>query len=208
MTGIMGSHWRCESTADETFFCPHCSRERTGDVRKLVRWLSLFDRSVLFLGDAGHYITCRVCRRTYDRSEVGAGTGGERNPGPMAEDERAILSVVAAVIYSDSSIRSVEKRAARAVIRRYTGRDLDAGAVTQLVRTSRERWGDPVDGLRRLACLLDESAKRRIVAAAYLVSEADREIHPEESRLLMRIGDALELAPRVVRDAMKEARGG
>lgn len=219
MAELIASRWICAASGRQSFHCPFCGTLRDGEVRTLSRWLAVLDLPVLLVRRVGPFLSCEACRRTYrlnaelERFEPpGAGHGGTTGaPGDggsgrvLSLDERAILSVVGAVIFSDSSVRPAEKRAARAVIFRYTGRDLDAAALALLLRTSRERWGDPVRRLRRLACLLDESAKRRIVSAAYLISGADQELHPEEGRLLMRIGEALELPPRVVRAAMAEA---
>lgn len=125
---------------------------------------------------------------------------------PRSEDERAILGIVAAVIFSDSRIRATEKRAARDVIRRYAGLELRASELESLLRGARRRWGEPVDRLQRLSTLLDDASKRRIVEAAYLVSTADRELHSQESRLIDRIGEALDLPPREVTRAIQRAR--
>lgn len=209
MSALLGSRWTSERLDSLSFHCPFCGGVRDGVAWGLRRWVAVLDRPLLSLGDGGRYLRCGHCHRTYDELELQAspvpdGPGGADRT--LSEDERAILSVVAAAIFSDSSIRQSEKRAARTVIRRFTGRDLDAADLRALLRTARQRWGDPVGRLRRLACLLDDSAKRRIVAAAYLVSGADRELHPEETRLLMRMGEALEMTPLSVRQAMREAR--
>lgn len=218
MEELIASRWVCAASGRQSFHCPFCGGLREGEVRTLSRWLAVLGLPVLLLGRVGPFLFCPSCRRTYRRtaelerierpgvSGTSGAPGGAGSGRVLSLDERAILSVVGAVIFSDSSVRPVEKRAARAVIFRYTGRDLDAAALALLLRTSRERWGDPVRRLRRVACLLDESAKRRIVSAAYLISGSDRELHPEEGRLLMRIGEALELPPRAMRAAMAEAR--
>lgn len=205
MPDLFGSYWRCESGEERTWRCPRCGEECRGPERKLRRFLTLFDRSLLSLEEVDGFVRCGACGRTY-RSAVVDGAK-QRSHAPLSEDERAIHTVVACVIYSDSSVRSVEKRAARDVIRRFTGQDLDSAGLKQVLRTERIRARDPVQHLRRLECLLDDAAKRRIVAAAYLVSGADREIHRAESRLLMQIAEALNLAPREVHAAMQEAAG-
>ena len=233
MPALIGSHWTAEPLEPVPFDCPHCGDATRGVAWRQRRWVAVLARPLMSLGPGARYIRCERCGRTYDElllraqppasaappanhtdvgvghAERGADRGADRGGDQvMSEDERAILSVVAAVIFSDSAIRRSEKMAARTVIRRFTRRELDAAGLNALLRTARQRWGDPLGLLRRLAGLLDEAAKRRIVAAAYLVSASDRELHPEETRLLMRMGEALKMTPSSVMRAMREARDG
>lgn len=205
MTSVFGDQWARELAGHRGWCCPRCGDERVVEEWKLRRSLTLFDRKLLSLKDPRRYLNCEECGRTYLSTVVEPAE--ERPNRPLSEDERVILAVVAKVIFSDSSVRAVEKRVALRVIQRYTGRELDAPGLDRVLKTARLRWRDPLPRLRRLACLLDGAAKRRIIAAAYLVSGADRQIHREESRLLMQMGEALDLAPREIRAAMQEATG-
>ncbi len=153
-------------------------------------------------GSPATYLTCGDCGRSWAAAELDVPGGA------ASEDERALRAVVAAVVFSDLSIRPTERRMVGRVVERYTGESLDEAGVENLLRTARARWGDPLARLGRLAAVLHPRAKRQIVGAAYLVCTADREMHPEESRLLVRIGEALDMAPREVRAAIEEAKGG
>jgi uncharacterized tellurite resistance protein B-like protein len=219
MTAIFDTVWTCQSLGEEPFDCPHCGEERDAARAVSRPYLALFGRPLLSLRGEAEYWTCQHCGRTYDRRHLEPGAAAGPDPGSefpvrgvagelvtASEDDRAIWYVVAAAVFSDSSIRSAEKRVARNVIRRYTGELLDEQGVNGLLRIARRQWGDPVANLERLGCVLSRAAKARIVAATYEVCTADREVHPEESRLLMRIADALGVGPREVRDFIRAAR--
>ncbi|MEJ2503671.1 MAG: TerB family tellurite resistance protein [Gemmatimonadota bacterium] len=75
-----------------------------------------------------------------------------------------------------------------------------------MLQRARRRWGDPVARLEKLADVVPASVRRRIVIGAYRVCSADGELHREESRLLDRVGEALNLSPQEVRMALREAK--
>lgn len=205
MTTFLETDWECETTDGAAFDCPHCGRPRDATRHEVRPRLLVFGRSAMGLGSPATYVTCRECGHSWEERATQLEAAGVRPP--TSEDARALWAVVAAVVFSDLSVRPTEKRMVARVIRRYTDQSLDEQGVDRLLRTARSRWGDPLDRLRKLAGVLDPRAKQRIVGAAYLVCTADREIHPQESRLLVRIGDALEMSPRAVRAAIEDAKG-
>lgn len=207
MSAFLETLWDCEPPTAGEFDCPHCHARRSATRRVVRARLAVFGRAAPLPGGTMTYHTCHVCGHSWDGPSTDAGAGEEGPVGrPFSEDERALAAVVAAVVFSDLTVRQTEKRMVRWVMHRYTGETLGEAGVDRLLRTARTRWGDPLARLRRLACVLDASMKRRIVAAAYLVCAADREMHPEESRLLVRIGEALDMSPRAVRSAIEEAK--
>jgi uncharacterized tellurite resistance protein B-like protein len=204
MSAFLETVWECETTETETFHCPRCDCPRDATRHSVRARLLVFGRSTVAIGSPSPYLTCSGCGRSWEARTPGL--DGDVDRRPTSEDERALWAVVAAVVFSDLSVQATEKRMVAQVIRRYTAESLDELGVDRLLRTARSRWGDPLVRLRKLACVLDPRAKRRIVGAAYLVCTADREIHPQESRLLVRIGEALEMSPRAVRAAIDEAK--
>lgn len=205
---LLGTTWTCERTGTGSFRCPHCARDHALTRTRLQRWLAVLGRPVTRLGIAVEYVTCERCGHVYPASRTARAPAGlAAQPSTvLAEDERALLSVVSAMILSDSVVRETEKEACREVIRRYTGRQIPSADVDDLLRSARARWGDPVARLARLRCLVPEAVKRRIVEGAYHICAADGELHREESRLLHRIGEALDLGPRDVRRALGDAK--
>lgn len=161
-------------------------------------------RPVVRLGRAQSYATCDECGHAF-RAAIAADSRAQPEA-VLAEDEQALLGIISAVVLSDSAVRPSEKEACREVFRGYTGRRLASEAVDDLLRSSRTRWGDPVDGLARIRCLVPERIKHRIVEAAYHICTADGEMHREESVLLSRVGEALDLGPRQVREAIDRAK--
>lgn len=202
---LVGTIWTCERAGTGRFGCPHCETERGLTRTRLQRRLTVLGRPLAKLGRASIYETCDVCGHAYPAATKRAGSPPS-SPYIMAEDESALLGVLAAMVVSDSAIRDAEKEACRGVIRRYLGRSLPADGVDDLLRSARRRWGDPVARLVRLRCLVPEIVKLRIVEAAYHVCAADGELHREESRLLDRIGAALDLPPGQVRRALDGAK--
>lgn len=220
--GLLGTTWSCVRDGAGRFRCPGCGEERGFTRNRLQRHLMVLGRRVARLGGPEEYATCAECGHAYPyavvavadaaaardaRAAVIEESGGDASASPVvAEDEAALLEILAAVIFSDSAVRSSEKVACREVVRRYSGRAVSAAAMDDLLQSARGRRGDPVARLVRLRCLIPEPMKRRIVESAYHVCTADGELHREESRLLNRIGTALDLAPRQVRRALADAK--
>lgn len=201
MAGIFETRWICEPIPSDRLHCPHCQQPR--DVRRVILhpWLAVLGHELARIGRPREFSACQGCGRVY--RVYSADDTVDRDP--MSEDERALFAVIAAVIFSDSRVRRTEKHVAREVIRRYTGAIIEPADMDALLRSARTRWGDPIGRLRRLACVLDDAVKLRIIEAAYLVSTADRELHTQESHLLNRIGEALDIPPRDIRRAIQDA---
>lgn len=200
---LLGTTWTCERAGTGRFRCPHCGEDRGFTRTRVQHRLTILGRAMARLWGTAEYVTCDRCGHAYPADVAAAGSV----PGDvLAEDESALLGIIAAMVVSDTAIRTSEKEACPEVIRRYTGRTLSASGVDDLLRSSRRRWGDPVLRLVRLRCLIPESVKRRIVEAAYHVCAADGELHREESRFLDRIADALDLSPRQMREALDDAK--
>ncbi len=199
---LLGTTWLHRPLDSGRFRCPRCDQERDCQRTELERQLVLAGRPVFRLGPIEGFRTCRTCRHAFpDGAAPSPGTGFPT----LSEDERALLAVLAAVVFSDSAVRSAEKRGVARVVRLFIPHS-EAFDVNELLRDARRRWGDPIDRLRRLRGLVDEDRRSRIVEAAYLVCTADGDLHPQESRLLERVGAALDLAPRTVRSALRDAR--
>jgi uncharacterized tellurite resistance protein B-like protein len=201
MARIFETRWICEPKPSGRIHCRHCGEERDARRVTLHPWLAMFGKNLARIGRPREYGACLTCGRVYATDA----TPVDDSHDAFSEDERALLAVVAAVIFSDSRVRSAEKLAAREVIRRMTGLDFGPADLDGLLRSARTRWGDPVDRLERVAHLLDDAAKRRILEAAYLVSTGDRELHTQEAHLLNRIGQTLDLTPREVRRVIQRA---
>ncbi len=200
---LMGTVWRREGDSAERFSCPTCGVERPCHRTRLQRRISILGRPLFRMGGPTVFLTCDYCGHAFDAAALASPTQGS---GCFAEDEVALVSIVAAVILSDAAVREVEKEAAGAILRRYTGRDLTDPEVAQLLGSARTEWGDPMPRLERLSGLVPPRTRRSLVEAAYLVCTADGDLHRQESRLLDRIGDALDLGPREVRRAIAAAR--
>lgn len=201
---LLGTVWEHEKTGGGRFHCPHCRATRAYAGTRMQRRVTVLGRPLTPLGGPEDFVTCERCGHAW----VATVLDGSSAPGRegLAEDESALLGVVSAMVFSDSVVRDAEKEACRAVVLRYTGRRLETDGVVELLRSARPRWGDPVARLRRVRFLIPDRVKRRMVEAAYLICAADGELHREESELLDRIGDALDLGPRDVHRAIAEAR--
>jgi tellurite resistance protein len=202
---LLGTTWTTRPGGDGRFHCPRCHGERDFTRTELRHRLVVLGRTWLPLGPARPFLTCADCGHAFPADDLPTPASAADPQPVLSEDERALLSILAAVVFSDSAVRSAEKRGVAAVVRHYLpeAAGLD---VNDLLRSARRRWGDPIDRLQRLRGLVDEDRRRRIVEAAYLVCTADGELHSEESRLLDRVGAALDLSPRLVRRAVSEAR--
>lgn len=201
---LLGTVWICERLGHGRLRCPHCMEERELERTSLHRRLTFLGRPLFRMGGTREYVTCTQCGHAFS---VEAAMGPEADlDGVVSEDTDALLALAAGVIFSDSSVREAEKEAAREIIRRYTGRALPGTGVDDLLRRSRQRWGDPVARLARLRCMLPEPVRHRFVRAAYHICTADGELHPEESRFLSRVGEALDLGPREVHRSISDAK--
>lgn len=205
MAPILGTRWRSRPLGGGTFHCPRCDRERDYTATGIGPVLAAFGRRLLRWGAEQTLVACDSCGAIYDVSITTVEPGRAREI--RSEDELALEAVLSAAVFSDSTVREVEKQAARHAVRQYAHRahdDVDSGPGA--AAGARRRAPDPFQRLERLAGVLSEPAKRRILAAVYRVCAADRELHPQEARLVMKIGEMLELHPRHVREAMKEGR--
>lgn len=194
---LIGTSWRFEPAGGRSFACPRCEGERPAVGTRLRRRLTILGHEVAPLGREREFLTCEACGHAFAADPL-------HRP-DLAEDELALLSLVAGVVFSDSVVRRSEKEVSRAVIRRYLGHR-PPEAIDEMLRYARGRWGDPVARLTRLRGLVPTSTRRRLIEAAYLVCTADGELHRQESRLLDRIGEALDLSPREIRHAVAAAR--
>lgn len=201
---LLGTTWICDRIGTGRFHCPHCLEERDLERMALHRRVNLLGRPLFRMGARGEYVTCSHCGHAFAAAAV---MGPDVDPeGVVSENTDALLALAAGVIFSDSSVRESEKEVAREVIRRYTGRPLTGTGVDDLLRRSRQRWGDPLARLARLRCMLPQPVRHRFVRAAYHICAADGELHAEESRFLTRVGEALDLGPREVHRSISEAK--
>jgi uncharacterized tellurite resistance protein B-like protein len=144
------------------------------------------------------FLECGRCGRVFAARAVA--TGG------VSEDEKAVQSLVAAVVMVDTRVRPGEMDVARRVLEQYGGRKLSPEDFTDELHRMRRRVPQPIGYLTRLAPLLGEKGKMRIIEAVYDVCVADDELHPAETRLIRSAGEALDLSPMRVREALRRAR--
>ena len=199
---LIGTTWTVTRRRPVAFSCPGCGREGEAQRTALQCHVAILDRRIARLGSPETYATCPHCGRAFC---LDAMDGGRAGP-DLSADEAALAGLVAAVVYSDSVVRNTEKEAARRVINAYTGRDYPPVEFNEMLQRARRRWGDPVARLEKLAGVISEPTRRRILVGAYRVCAADGELHREESKLLDRVGDALDLSPRDVRATLRQAK--
>ncbi|MEJ2184370.1 MAG: TerB family tellurite resistance protein [Gemmatimonadota bacterium] len=179
------------------FDCPRCDGSQ--GFRTSARWwLALLGRAILPMGRTERYLECGSCGRTFAARAVAAGGA--------SEDEKAVQALVAAVVMADMRVRSREMEVARRVLERYGGRALRAEDLVDELHRLRRRVPKPLRYLTRIAPLLGDRGKMRIIEAVYDVCVADNELHPAETELIRSAGEALDLSPMRVREAMQRAR--
>lgn len=206
MASILGTRWRFRAVGGGTFHCPRCDRERDYTSTHARPFLAIFDQSLLPIAGDRTLIACDACGAVYDASVTMLDPSAAREV--RSEDELALEAILAATVFSDSTIREVEKEATHRAVRTYARRPVTPESTPERLDTLRRRGGlPPFERLERISGALTDGTKRRILAAAYSVSAADREMHSQEARLLMRLGEALDLHPRQVRQAMKDGVG-
>jgi len=205
MTGLLGMEQLRTVRGEERRSCPRCRVDRDFVRATTRRHLLFAGRPVLPMGTGRDYMECGRCGRTYEADMLESTTSSKAGPA-RSVDERAILALVAAAIMADSRVRDREKEVARSVLRRHTGRELAGEDFLRLLREVRREIPNPIRYLARLAPVLTESAKTRILEAAYEIASADRELHPAETRLIVNVGEALEVSPMLVRQAMETVR--
>lgn len=179
------------------FDCPRCPG-REGRRFATRSWLTLLGHRVTPLGRAKVFLECGRCGRTFGARALATG-------GP-SEDEKAIRSLVAAVVMVDTRLRAPEMNVARRVLQQYGAHAVLAEDLAEELHRMRRRFPDPLRYLTRLSSVLGERAKIRIIEAIYDVCVADDELHPAETRLIRAAGEALDLSPMQVREAMRRAR--
>ncbi|MBW3553009.1 MAG: TerB family tellurite resistance protein [Gemmatimonadetes bacterium] len=204
MAPLLQSQWRFRPVGGGTFHCPRCDRERDYTGTGVRTYLALFGRPLFPTRAEQTLVACDECGAIYDVEITTMDPAAARDV--RSEDELALEAVLAGVVFSDSAVRPVEKRVARDAVRHYTHRPETGGGERLTVK--RRNPADPFERIARLAGILDESSRRRFVAAAYRVCGADRELHSQEARLLMQLGEVLNLGPREIREAMREGMGG
>lgn len=179
------------------FDCPRC--EGGQGIRFNARWwLLLSGRATLPLGRSETFLECGRCGRTFAARAAAAGG--------LAENEKAIQSLVAAVVMVDMRVRPIEMEVARHVLERYGGQAFQPEELAEELHQIRRRVPDPLRYLASMAPLLGERGKMSIIEAVYDVCIADDELHPAETTLIRSAGEALDLSPMRVREAMRRAR--
>lgn len=206
MPPLLGTTWRHRPLGGGSFHCPRCDRERDYTATGVRRHVAVVGRPVVPVGEEQRLLSCDGCGAVYDVGITTLEPSAARDV--RSEDELALEALLTAAVFSDSTVRLVEKGAARQAVRHYARRG--AASIGEPAEPEEGGWGrrrpDAMECLARLRGVLGEGARRRMLAAVYRVCAADRELHPEEARFLMRLGDALDLQPRAVREAMREGR--
>lgn len=205
MSGLLAIRRVRNVLGEERRPCPRCRVDRDFTRHAVRRKLVAVGRPIVPLGGTRGYIECDHCGRTFEAAEL---RPASRTPPQeiLSVDERAIRALVAAAIMADSRVRPSEKQVARDVIERHTGRSLNTVDLDRELQRIRRAIPDPVRYLTGLAPVLSESSKRRILEAAYEIASADQELHPAETRLIVAVGEALEVSPMTVREAMRAVR--
>lgn len=205
MAGLLGIRRFRTVRGEERRPCPRCRVDRTFTGSSVRLSLVAAGRPVLPLGTSHAYAECAHCGRTFEEHQFARARASEEAT-VLSVDEKAIRALVAAAIMADSRVRPREKQVARDVIRRHTGRDLGTAELDRELQRIRREIPDPVRYLRGLAPVLSEAAKTRILEAAYEMAAADQELHPAETRLIVAAGEALQVSPMTVREAMRTVR--
>lgn len=212
---LIGTLWRRHAGGTGHFHCPRCGEERACARNTLQGYFALLGHPVLRLGHPRVFVTCGECGHSFSSAVADAGrpdaaadaaAAGAGAVATLAEDERALVAIIAAVILSDSVVRESEKKAAHAAMRRFTGTAITVEEVDELLARARAERGDLMARLERVSGLVPPRVRRGIVESVYHVCTADGDLHPQESRLLDRIGEALDLGPQEVRKAIVDAR--
>lgn len=205
MAGFFGIRRVRSVRGEERRPCPRCRVSRSFTLTDVRLNLITAGRPFLPLSAAHTFAECAHCGRTFENQQfVRARTSEEAIV--LSADDRAIHALVAAAIMADSRVRPREKQVARDVIKRHTGRELSTGELERELQRIRREIPDPVRFLRDLAPVLSEGAKTRILEAAYEMASADQELHPAETRLIVAAGEALQVSPMTVREAMRTVR--
>lgn len=119
----------------------------------------------------------------------------------LADDGERILDALMAMVVVDGEIDRYELAQVKGVYVDLTGETLDPAALASRA-ARRLHSDDPAQLHPDLGVGLDEGAKRRVMAAAYAVAEADGFVLEEEDQLLLLLSRALGLSEDVYRLAM------
>jgi tellurite resistance protein len=174
-----------------TFHCPECGGESDYCRKRVRRFFTLYFIPVIPLDLHGEYVECRGCRGTY-RCEV-----LDRDPAKegavAAEFHRAIKQVMVDMLLADGVVDDDEVAVVRKVYEKLAGTPLSEADVRAEIARSQAEQRDCIEGIEDMVHLLNDKGKTLVVQAAMLIAKADGEFHEDEKRLVVEIGQALEM---------------
>ena len=201
---IAGTKGKTETVRTGTFFCSREQSEQGYAHHRVKRKATLFFIPVASVGDLGEYVECASCGSMYDIGVLDvepARTSGTVSEGDLLE--AALRTVAAATIKADGEIGYAEMDSAVELLRDHYGlHDYSKDLLTEDLALTDD---DLEIVLQATGMTVSVEGRAKIVETAAILSAVDGELAPAERALITRVGRALGLRNKVLRDLTANA---
>ncbi len=194
-----------ESTAavPPRFFCPVCKRWRPYEIKRARK---LLPRSLRTTDEPSDEVECQLCSRTFPLTALDYDPKAAKQEKNEARERfvEGMQRAMAAMVMIDGRLTFHEIEAMRSVVQQVTNQPCDNDRLDAALHKVRGRLDEVVEYLRESKELLSEKRRNKILRAVVYVAVASGTIDDSQVMLARRIGEALELGPRTVRQAIEE----
>jgi uncharacterized tellurite resistance protein B-like protein len=186
------------------FHCPQCDAETPYEKRRAKRWGHLYWIPIVPMEEMPPYVECQKCRATFvDRVLDRQRAAHEAR----TEFERAASVLLGKMALADGSIADEEIVTIRAVLKKLTGREIEAETVAALIAEARNDTRAVEEIASSLTATLNSNGVELVVRACLMVAAADGHVDKTETEMLSRVARGLGMSSAHFRGVVDEVYG-
>jgi uncharacterized tellurite resistance protein B-like protein len=189
---IFGTRGIRSTLSRGTFHCPICRLERSYKKKNLRKWGHIYWIPIIPMGDYGTYVECDSCNNTFKEEVLTL-------PPPKSDEEvrseymEGVKLAMIHMILADGKIEDSEIDAMKEVFTRITSQYIGRTEIMMDLDTAQKEKDYVFTKLRELKNYINASGIVLILKAAYEISAADGEVHPDELTLLAQMARTMGL---------------
>ena len=176
------------------FHCPTCDSSQNYNLKRVRRFVTLYQVPVIPLEQLGDYVECLSCRDTY-KPKVLESTVDLSPKQFQAEYHAAIKEVMIRMLLSDGRNKSSEIEMLKNIYLKVTRKNIDSEELAQDIARVKNSTESMSKSLIRLQGNLNDEGKELVIQAAFYVAMADGDFQEEEQEFLAGIAMDLGMTP-------------
>lgn len=204
---IWGTRGITSTKASGRFYCPQCGAGSPYHRKQVRRHFTLYFIPIIPLDERSEYVECATCQGTYHLGVLKFDPESEERALRAAFHE-VTLVILIKMMHADGELASEEIELASEVYAKLTRRPPDPDLVRRRANALQADTQSVRQYLAAVRGRLNDHGKEQVLRAAVAVAAADGSVAATESRLLLEIGEALEMTRAHVRGVLQEHVSG